>query len=107
MKKQTASKKRTSQAPVVPKSQQNTYNKYVTKYKRTKNLVKKCVEISEQCQLDIILVIKDKNSDRCREFHTSQELTVPSLVRALESNESQPTLRYERIFASQSFGMDE
>ena len=84
MKKQAASKKRTGQVPVASKPQQNTYNKYVTKYKRTKNLVKKCVEISEQCQLDIILVIKDRNSDRCREFHTSHEMTVPVLANALE-----------------------
>ena len=78
---------------------QNTYNKYVTKYKRTKNLVKKCKDISDQCELDIILVIRDRNSDRCREFHTSHDLTIPDLVDALKRNESLPLLKYERIFA--------
>ena len=70
-------------------------------------MVKKCVEISDQCQLDIILVIKDRNSDRCREFHTSHDLTVPDLVNALEQNEQNPTLKYERIFAGQNYGMDD
>ena len=78
---------------------QNPYNKYVTKYKRTKNLVKKCKDISDQCELDIILVIRDRNSDRCREFHTSHQLTLPDLVETLKRDETLPTLKYERIFA--------
>ena len=70
-------------------------------------MVKKCVEISDQCQLDIILVIKDRNTDRCREYHTSHGMTVPDLVKALELNDTNHTLKYERIFAGDDCDMDE
>jgi len=56
-------------------------------------LVKRCIDISEQCDLDIILVVRDKNTDRCREYHTSQEMTLPWL------NREKKNLKYERIFA--------
>ena len=72
---QNASPKNTT--PAKKNRAQNVYNIYVTKYKRTKNLVKRCIDISEQCDLDIILVVRDKNTDRCREYHTSQEMTLP------------------------------
>ena len=38
------------------------FTKYVTRYRRTKNLAKKCAERSKQCNLDIILVIHDKKN---------------------------------------------
>ena len=65
---------------------QGQYNKYVTKYKRTKNLVKKCTDIAKQCDLDIILLIRDKNTDRCREFHTNPALTVDDFIKKLSIN---------------------
>ena len=79
---------------------QSLYNIYVTKYKRTKNLVKRCLEISDQCDLDIILIDRDKNTDRCREYHTSKGLTLPHLIKEKSS------LKYERIFAGEEFPMD-
>jgi len=88
---QNASPKNTT--PAKKNRAQNVYNIYVTKYKRTKNLVKRCIDISEQCDLDIILVVRDKNTDRCREYHTSQEMTLPYL------NREKKNLKYERIFA--------
>ena len=42
---QNASQKNTT--PAKKNRAQNLYNIYVTKYKRTKNLVKKCIAISE------------------------------------------------------------
>ena len=77
------------------------FNKYVTKYKRTKNLVKRCVDISEQCDLDIILVIRDRNTQRCREFYTSHELTIPYLASELGSSigNRKTLIKFERIYA--------
>ena len=46
--------------------------KYVTKYRRTKNLVKKCDVISKQCDMDFIIVMRDKKSGKVREVHTNQ-----------------------------------
>ena len=78
---------------------QGQYNKYVTKYKRTKNLVKKCTDIAKQCDLDIILLIRDKNTDRCREFHTNPALTVDDFIKKLDANDGQSRHKYERIHA--------
>ena len=78
----------------------NIYNIYVTKYKRTKNLVKRCVDISEQCDLDIILIVRDKNTDRCREYHTNHEMTLPQLQNDMKS------LKYERLFAGTDLPME-
>ena len=62
---------------------QSRSNKYVTRYRRTKNLVKKCSEISSQCELDIILVLFDRKANKFREVHTSRELTVSDMNRML------------------------
>ena len=59
------------------------YNKYVTKYKRTKNLVKKCAEISKQSNIDIVLILYDQGSMRLREYHTSQEMTLPKILQTM------------------------
>ena len=75
-------KERDSAAAITPKRNYKS-NKYVTKYRRTQNLVKKCKNISDQCNLDIILVIRDRKSDRCKEYHTSQEMTVSMLAEVL------------------------
>lgn len=66
--------------------QNNSGNKYVTRYRRTKNLVKKCSEISKQCDLDIILVMRDRKNDRIREVHTSHELNLDDLNRMLHND---------------------
>ena len=99
------SKKLTDTVPATTSS--NSYNKYVTKYKRTKNLIKKSVEISKQCDLDMILVIHDKNTGRWREVHTSLDLTIPDLIETLkESEESGTSLKYERIFTGNIVTID-
>ena len=77
----------------------------MTKYKRTKNLVKKCVDISKQLDLDIILVVNDKKTKRCREFHTSKEMTVEDIANGLQDTDSQMNLKYERIHADADCAM--
>ena len=47
-------------------------NKYVTRYRRTKNLAKRCMEISNQCELDIVLIMVDRKGNKVREVHTNQ-----------------------------------
>ena len=90
-----------------PSKPQPTYNKYVTKYKRTKNLVKKCVDISDQCNVDMILIIHDRNTKRCREYHTSLDLTATALVDKLKSNDKKLTQRYEKIWTGAKSNLDD
>ena len=78
---------------------QNSGNKYVTRYRRTKNLVKKCSEISKQCDLDIILVMRDRKNDRIREVHTSHQMNLDDLNRMLQNDSQYHTLKYRREYA--------
>ena len=47
-----------------------------TKFKRTRNLVKKSLEVSIQCELDIVMLVYDKRYNRFREICTNPELTI-------------------------------
>ena len=57
-----------------------------TKYRRTKNMIKKSIEVGNQCQLDIILVIFDKRQNRYREVHTNPDFTMDNFMDALGSS---------------------
>ena len=50
-----------------------------TKSQRTKNLAKKSLEVSIQCELDIIVVIYDKRFNRYKEICTNPDLTVQKI----------------------------
>ena len=43
---------------------------------RKKNLAKKSLEISAQCNMDIIILMYDKRYDRYQEFYTNPNLTL-------------------------------
>ena len=73
------------------------YNKYVTKYKRTKNLVKKCAEISKQSNIDIVLILYDQCSMRLREYHTSEEMTLPKILKTMTTDNFKATFKHERF----------
>jgi len=63
-------------ASIKEPSSSNTTNLINAKYRRTKNLVKKTIEISNQCDLDFILLVYDKKFNRFREIYTNPELTL-------------------------------
>lgn len=73
-------------------------NKYVTRYRRTKNLVKKCADISKQCDLDIVLVMFDRKNNRLREVHTNQGMTLNDLNRIILHDTNVQTLKYKREY---------
>ena len=54
-------------------------NKYVTRYRRTRNLIKRVGEISNQCDLEMILVMYDRKNNYVREVHTNRNLTLDTL----------------------------
>ena len=47
-----------------------------TKFKRTRNLVKKSLEVSIQCELDIVMLVYDRRYNRFREICTNPDLTI-------------------------------
>ena len=73
-------------------------NKYVTRYRRTKNLIKKCADISQQCELEIVMVIYDRKNGRMREVHTSKNLALNDLHRmVLDQNKTQ-AFKYKKEY---------
>ena len=100
----------TTETTLKQKAYEKSTNCHVNKYKRTKNLVKKCTGFSQQFNFDIILVILDKNSGRCREFHTNEHLTVPALHEATKlpqnaGSQLSSIRKYERIHAHANCAM--
>ena len=75
------------------------YNKYVTKYKRTKNLVKKCAEISKQSNIDIVLILYDQSSMRLREYHTSQHMNLSKILKTMTTDNFKASFKHERYLA--------
>ena len=75
-----------------------TGNKYVTRYRRTKNLIKKCADISQQCELEIVMVIYDRKKDRMREVHTSKNLTLNDLHRMVLHQNKIQAYKYKKEY---------
>ena len=78
--------------------QKMTGNKYVTRYRRTKNLIKKCADISQQCELEIVMVIYDRKNDRMREVHTSKNLTLNDLHRMVLHQNKTQAYKYKKEY---------
>ena len=55
-----------------------------TKCKRTKNLAKKCIELSQLCELEINLTIYDKKRNKIQEICTSNNITLKKIVELLQ-----------------------
>lgn len=73
-------------------------SKYVTRYRRTKNLRKKCAEISTQCDLEILLVVYDRKNNRLRETYTHRDLTLNDLNRMVLSDQKGKNFRYVKEY---------
>ena len=84
---------RTSKDDALKKQRKNLA---VCKYRRTKNAVRKCVEISRQCNLNMVLVIYDKNNNKIKEVHTHQNMTLDT-VEAIMKASNPP--KYQRFHA--------
>lgn len=52
-----------------------------TKCKRTKNIVKKCLELSQLCELEINITMYDKKRNKLQEICTSNDITLQKVVR--------------------------
>ena len=63
-------------------------------------MVKRCLDISKQCELDIILIMRDKKNDRVREVHTSHQLTLDDLNKLVTSNDRYQGQKYRCELAS-------
>lgn len=82
-------------------------NTRVNKYKRSKNLVKKCADVAKQFDFDIILVIMDKKSKRCREFHTNPHMSYHDLAQEIKKNDTELNYKYEKICTEHGYTMQE
>ena len=50
-----------------------------TLYKRKRGLLKKCIEISNKCKLDVYLVIYDKVSKKLVEYSSSENFDLDTV----------------------------
>lgn len=90
-----------------------------TKYRRTKNLVKKSVEISNQCNLDFVIIIYDPKFNRFKEVHTNRDITfekVHTMINGCQdpfqlNGSKQPVLdlshKYKRVYARDLVEVDD
>jgi hypothetical protein len=70
-----------------------------SKCKRSKNLIKKCMELSTLCGLKVNLVIFDETKNRIQEFCSEAEYTVEKFAE-MKSNTGKKTrksLKYKKI----------
>ena len=76
-----------------------------TKCKRSKNLMKKCYELSQLCDLDINISIYDKNRNRLQEFCSStyftssfvSSLTKQASMKSSKNGSRQNKFNYTRL----------
>ena len=74
----------------VIKQQENLRNLRNTKWRRKKNFVKKSLEISYQCDVDMIMLIFDKKYDRFQQIYTSDEFTLDTYNRIYAEDKAYP-----------------
>lgn len=77
-------------------------------------MVKKSIEVSSQCQLDIILIIFDRRQNRYKEVHTSRDFTMDNLMGLLVKNNDdtatsqlKQALNYKRQYARDVVEIDD
>ena len=77
-------------------------------------MVKKSIEVSSQCQLDIILVIFDRRQNRYKEVHTNHDFTMDNLMTILAQRDADSTgcgrkkaVNYTRQYARDIVEIDE
>ena len=54
-----------------------------TRYKRKKNMIKKSLEISSKCGLDIFIMVYNQKLNRIDEYHTSENFTISTAIEIL------------------------
>ena len=76
-----------------------------TKCKRTKNLVKKCLELSQLCELNINITMFDAKKHRIQEICTNKNFTIDRLMEIIEADnhadKKQKRLKIKTRFASE------
>ena len=54
-----------------------------TRYKRKKNMIKKSLEISSKCGLDIFIMVYNQKLNRIDEYHTNKSFTMETATSIL------------------------
>lgn len=90
----------------------DSHNLRVTKCRRTKNLVKKSLEISTQCQIDFVIIQYDKKLNKFKEIYTNPELTLDKVNTMLSQRDKsksckQNAPKYHRMLARKIVEIDE
>ena len=76
----------------------------LNKYRRLKTLQKKIAEVSAYCNVDIVMIVRNKKFDKFREFHTNPDLTADHIHQIVVKGTDNygRSLQYERELITSS-----
>ena len=76
-------------------------NVNLNKYRRLQTLQKKCAEISHQCDVDIVMIIRDRKFNRFKEYHTSKAITADYIADMMaQTKNTKKAPRYQKVLIS-------
>lgn len=76
-------------------------NVNLNKYRRLQTLQKKCAEISHQCDVDIVMIIRDRKFNRFKEYHTSKAITADHIADMMaRTRNTKKAPRYQKVLIS-------
>lgn len=75
----------------------NDLRSYV-KCTRTKNLIKKSLEVSIQCDIDIIIIVYDKNKNQIKQTVTNPQVTMDSITKMIHEQEESKYKKYKKAY---------
>ena len=74
----------------------------LNKYRRLQTLQKKCAEIAYQCDVDIVMIIRDRKFNRFKEYNTSKTVSAEHISKMMSYTKPP---RYQKVLIS--FDTDE
>ena len=78
----------------------------LNKYRRLQTLQKKCAEIAYQCDVDIVMIIRDRKFNRFKEYNTSKTVSAEHISKMLaDTKDTKKAPRYQKVLIS--FDTDE
>ena len=75
----------------------------MTKYRRKKNFVKKGVQLSQICDLDVIIITYDRKQNKLDQFYTTPDFKIEHVNDLIERrvNKQNNLIRYRQVNASE------
>ena len=76
------------------------------KCKRTKNIIKKSLEVSIQCDIDIIIIIVDKNKNQIKQTVTNPLVTMESITKMMDEKKDSTDKKIQKTWVQTKVAKD-